>query len=102
MPFRACLTPSRVPATLPHRMVAVTFAVLMGAARPAFAQVTPQATYGYDAAGNTATILYTDQTCVAHTYDSAGNRTATTITKADVPETPVWGDGVWGCNEWTP
>lgn len=69
---------------------------------PRLAQVTPQATYGYDASGNTATVVYTDKTCVVHTYDSSGNKTATEITKASVPETVVYGDGVWGCFEWTP
>ena len=66
------------------------------------AQVTPQATYGYDGAGRTATVVYTDKTCIVHTYDAAGNRVTTTVTKGGPPLTSVWGDGVWGCSEWKP
>jgi YD repeat-containing protein len=64
------------------------------------AQVTPQATYGYDGAGRTATVVYTDQTCIVHTYDAAGNRVTTTVTVAGPPATSVWGSGAWGCSKW--
>lgn len=93
-------------AKLPLKMRQISIALcllsLATVPRPAHAQVTPQATYGYDVTGNTVTVVYTDQTCVVHTYDSSGNRAATDITKASVPENPVYGDGIWGCFEWTP
>jgi len=66
------------------------------------AQATPSATVKYDGAGRTATVLYTDQTCVAHKYNAQGNRTDVTVTKADTPETSVWGSGAWGCSKWAP
>jgi YD repeat-containing protein len=66
------------------------------------AQAAPSATVKYDAAGRTATVLYTDQTCVAHKYNAQGNRTDVTVTKADTPETSVWGSGAWGCSKWAP
>jgi YD repeat-containing protein len=83
------------------------FAVLFGIAasvinQSAHAQTPPSATITYDGAGRTATTLYTDQTCVAHKYNSQGNRTSTSVTKADTPETSVWGSGVWGCSKWSP
>lgn len=91
-----------ISARLRPRTVLLGLVILAGTQQSLMAQPTPTATYGYDPSGNTTTIVYTDQTCVVHTYDSSGNRTATDITKADVPETPIWGDGVWGCNAWSP
>lgn len=66
----------------------------------ALAQTPPSATMTYDLGGRTATGLYTDQTCVVYKYDSDGNRIAVTVTKADTPETSVWGAGAWGCSKW--
>jgi hypothetical protein len=63
---------------------------------------TASATYTYDAAGRIAAILFSDGTCVAHTYDSNGNRTGTVITNAGAPGTSAWGSGVWGCFPWQP
>lgn len=70
--------------------------------RPALiiAQASPSATYTYDRAGRTATVLYTDQTCVVQKYNAQGNRTDVAVTKADTPETSVWGSGAWGCSKW--
>lgn len=102
MLLRADLTTGQICRAQRYRTAVIALAILAGMQGPALAQITPKATYGYDTAGDTVTIVYTDQTCVVHTYDSSGNRIATSITKADVPETPVWGGGVWGCNEWTP
>jgi YD repeat-containing protein len=99
MLFGSRLKPSWLRSNISDRVTAAAL-TLLGSATMAVAQVT--ATHGYDLAGNTVTVAYADQTCVVHTYDSSGNRTATTITNADVPETPVWGVGIWGCNEWTP
>ena len=78
---------------------AAVFVVSLGTA---FAQTPPTAAITYDGAGRVATALYTDQTCVVHKYDSQGNRTNTSVTKADTPETSVWGTGTWGCSEWKP
>jgi YD repeat-containing protein len=64
------------------------------------AQAAPSAVVTYDGAGRTAATLYTDQTCVVHKYDAQGNRKETTVTKADTPETSVWGSGAWGCSKW--
>jgi YD repeat-containing protein len=66
------------------------------------AQSGTTATYAYDQAGRIAAILFSDGTCVANTYDAQGNKTSTTITKADTPEMSVWGSGVWGCFKWSP
>lgn len=70
--------------------------------QPAAAQTPPSATDTYDGAGRIATTLYSDQTCVAHKYDSQGNRTNVSVSKASTPETSVWGSGVWGCFTWSP
>jgi len=67
-----------------------------------FAQSTPTVTYTYDGGGRSATSLYTDQTCVVYKYDANGNRIAVAVTKADVPETNVWGSGAYGCSKWAP
>jgi YD repeat-containing protein len=64
------------------------------------AQAPPSAIVTYDGSGRTATVLYTDQTCVAHKYNAQGNRTDVTVTKADTPEMSVWGSGAWGCSKW--
>src|SRR5690349_14422079 len=64
------------------------------------AQAAPSATVTYDGAGRTATVLYTDQTCVAHKYNAQGDRKETAVTKADTPETSIWASGVWGCSKW--
>jgi YD repeat-containing protein len=63
---------------------------------------TATASYTYDAAGRIAAILFSDGTCIAHTYDANGNRTGTIITKASAPESSIWGSGVWGCFPWHP
>ena len=58
--------------------------------------------YTYDPVGRLATALYDNGTCVAYSYDAAGNRTAQTITAASgAPQTPNWGTGTWGCFFWT-
>jgi hypothetical protein len=69
---------------------------------PARAQTPPSVNVAYDGAGRIATTLYSDQTCVVHKYNSQGNRTDTSVTKASTPETSVWGSGVWGCFPWHP
>jgi YD repeat-containing protein len=66
------------------------------------AQATASVTYTYDAAGRIVTKVFSDGTCVIHTYSADGNRTATDITKSSTPETSVWGTGVWGCFPWSP
>jgi len=87
-----------------YRPVALLFfgAAAFVCTLPAQAQTPPSATITYDGAGRTVTTLYTDQTCVVHKYNAQGNRTDTTVTKADVPETSVWGTGSWGCSKWAP
>jgi len=77
-------------------------AVFIFSPHSAHAQKPPTATIKYDEAGHVVTTLYTDQTCVVNKYNAQGNRIATTVTKADIPETSVWGSGVWGCSEWNP
>lgn len=57
--------------------------------------------YGYDAVGRLATALYDNGTCIAYSYDAAGNRTAQTISASGAPQTPNWGTGTWGCFNWT-
>lgn len=58
--------------------------------------------YTYDAVGRLATALYDNGTCIAYSYDAAGNRTSQTITAAGgAPQTPNWGSGTWGCFSWT-
>lgn len=69
---------------------------------PGMAQTPPSAAFAYDGAGRIATTLYSDQTCVAHKYDSQGNRANLSVTKASTPETSIWGSGVWGCFKWSP
>lgn len=66
------------------------------------AQSGTTATYAYDQAGRIAAILFSDGTCVANIYDAQGNKTSTTVTKSDTPETSIWGSGVWGCFTWSP
>ena len=91
------------------KQAALCFRMLLWAAIPvtafypnALMAQTASASYTYDGAGRIATILFSDGTCVAHTYDSNGNRTGTVITKSSTPETSVWGSGVWGCFTWQP
>ena len=86
----------------PRQSVFLGVAVFVIGLETAQAQTPASATITYDGAGRTATTVYSDQTCVTHKYDANGNRVATTITKADVPEASVWGSGVWGCFEWKP
>ncbi len=80
--------------------ILLSVAGLLIGPHPAHAQAAPSATVTYDGAGRTATVLYTDQTCVAHKYNAQGNRKETAVTKADTPETSIWASGVWGCSKW--
>jgi len=64
--------------------------------------VSASGSYTYDPLGRLATALYDNGTCVAYSYDAAGNRTSQTITIASAPQSPIWGSGVWGCFPWTP
>ncbi|MGH7025088.1 MAG: hypothetical protein ACREEB_16080 [Caulobacteraceae bacterium] len=57
--------------------------------------------YTYDPLGRIATALYDNGVCVAYTYDPSGNRTSQSNTTSAIPESPVWGAGVWGCFQWT-
>lgn len=86
----------------PVRLSLLCTAVVLAGPHSVHAQTPPSATIKYDGAGRITATLYTDQTCVVNKYNAQGNRTDTTVTKADVPETSVWGTGSWGCSEWKP
>jgi YD repeat-containing protein len=83
----------------PFFLGVAAFALGLGSAH---AQTPPSAMITYDGAGRIVTTLYTDQTCIAHKYNAQGNRAETVVTKADTPETSVWGTGAWGCSKWSP
>lgn len=58
--------------------------------------------YTYDMVGRVTTAIYDNGMCVAYSYDATGNRTSQSNTIATAAETPIWGDGVWGCFQWAP
>ncbi len=57
--------------------------------------------YTYDLDGRVTTTLYANGLCIAYAYDANGNRTSQTNTISGVSESPVWGQGMWGCMVWT-
>ena len=78
---------------------ALRISALVGAGLLISLGVSASTLFSYDPVGRVATAVYDNGTCVAYSYDAAGNRTAQSN---PATTTTTWGSGVWGCFNWTP